>query len=256
MNIVIETGLELAEELRLQKSFEALGLAVTTTNYLKYQDPPLAVQDPVFLRGSLQATAHARKNYSSWLIYESLEQYTYREGFEKIRDRMLNHEFQLVPFGELKTRQDELFDRWSVDDCIFIRPDAGNKAFTGSPVSREEWFRQIDRLSFYDVRSNEPVVVTSPKSIVAEYRYYVKDGKIVTGSMYKPRKEKYDGDDEAQALVDFCTDQGYNPDPVWVLDLCRTIDGKLHILEAGGSSSSGLYKVDTDKLAQAFVDSF
>lgn len=159
MNIVIETGLELDEELRLQKSFEALGLAVTTTNYLKYQDPPLTVQDPVFLRGSLQAMAYARKNYSSWLIYESSEQYSYGEGFKKIKDQMLNREFQLVPFGELKTRQDELFDRWSIDNCIFIRPDAGNKAFTGSPVSREDWFRQIDRLSFYDVRSNEPVVV-------------------------------------------------------------------------------------------------
>lgn len=257
MNIVIETGLELEEELRLQNSFRSLGLRVVTINYLKYQDPPLAVEDPVFLRGSLQATAYARENYANWLIYESLDQYTYTPSYaETLLERMLNSQFKIIPFGELKDRRDELFREFGIDGHVFIRPNAGNKAFTGKPIAIEEWFRSIDRLSLYNVRISEPVVVTQPQPIVAEYRYYIKDGQIVTGSMYKPTKEKYEGDAEAQELVDFCTQQGYNPDPVWVLDLCRTPDGKLHILEAGGSSSSGLYKVDTDKLAKAFVDSF
>ena len=44
---------------------------------------------------------------------------------------------------------------------------------------------------------------------------------------------------------------GYVPDPVWVMDICKTTDGEYHLLEIGVFSFANLYKCNKDSVVTA-----
>ncbi len=43
----------------------------------------------------------------------------------------------------------------------------------------------------------------------------------------------------------------YQPESVWVLDVCKTNDNQYHLLEIGGFSFAGLYACDKDAIVEA-----
>ncbi len=98
------------------------------------------------------------------------------------------------------------------------------------------------------------LVVSSPKSILSEWRFVIADGKVVTGCQYK------DGDDldyrpeydrNAFELAESIADIDYQPDPVWVMDIFQISDGSYHLLEIGGFSFSDLYACNKREVVSA-----
>jgi len=55
----------------------------------------------------------------------------------------------------------------------------------------------------------------------------------------------------ARQLVDEILATGYSPDPVWVMDICRTTDGLYYLLEIGCFSFANLYSCDKDAVVRA-----
>jgi len=47
----------------------------------------------------------------------------------------------------------------------------------------------------------------------------------------------------------------YQPDPIWVCDICETYTGILYLLEIGCFSCAGLYACDTDLIVEAVNES-
>jgi hypothetical protein len=43
----------------------------------------------------------------------------------------------------------------------------------------------------------------------------------------------------------------YQPDPVWIMDICRTAGGSIHLLEIGGFSFANLYACDKGAIVAA-----
>ena len=90
--------------------------------------------------------------------------------------------------------------------------------------------------------------MSAPKNIAKEWRFFVADGKVITGSLYKKGIEPcVEGD-----AIEFAGKVAglYSPDRVWSLDVCMTESGNYYVLEIGCMSCSGIYACDTDKLVE------
>ncbi|MFH5806740.1 ATP-grasp domain-containing protein [Alienimonas sp. DA493] len=140
----------------------------------------------------------------------------------------------------------------------FVRPDAGDKPFTGQVVRSGYEAGDLEI-----IRRQAPpetlCVVADAQEVTDEYRAVVReriDGgcEVVTGCRYGSPT-----DDDVEAglpddVADFLRDvmEGFHGvgDPMFVADAARLADGRVKVLELNGLSTSGLYACD----ARAIVD--
>jgi hypothetical protein len=157
---------------------------------------------------------------------------------------LLNRDYVMLPFGELDRRKEFLFETFGRDGRIFVRPDSPLKLFTGQVASRETFAADLEYMGFYEFPPSSIVLVSSPRTIVAEWRFVVARGRVVAGCTYKRDGQlEYlpEYDERAFELAVTIAAIDYEPDPVWVMDLCKTDDAAYHLLEIGGFSFSDLY---------------
>jgi hypothetical protein len=155
-----------------------------------------------------------------------------------------------MSIGELPDRKDEMFKHFD-DDFIFVRPDSGQKCFTGKAMCKDEFDQDYKLFTFYDeVTPDIPIIVAEAVNLQKEWRFVVADGKIITGSTYRVSGshallKTNDGPafEYAQSVVD---EASFNPTRVWVIDICERKNGDLFVLEMGGFSSCGLYGCDME----------
>lgn len=167
---------------------------------------------------------------------------------------LLNQRYMMLPFGELVRCQDFLFDSLGTDDRLFIRPDSPLKLFTGQVVSRSSFAADLEFMAFYEFPASEIVLVSAPQQVVCEWRFVVSNGRVVTGCHYKQGSELISRAGYDQAAFELATvvaSQDFQPDPVWVVDICQTADHAYHLLEIGGFSFSDLYACDMQKVVSA-----
>jgi hypothetical protein len=167
---------------------------------------------------------------------------------------LLNRDYFLLPFSELDRCREFVFRTLGREGRVFIRPDSPLKLFTGQVASRETFAADLEFMGFYEFPANSLVVVSSPQEILAEWRFVVAGGKVVTGCQYRNAREIEllpDYDPQALRLAETIVSKGYQPDPVWVMDICRIADGSYHLLEIGGFSFSDLYVCNMPAVVEA-----
>ena len=109
-------------------------------------------------------------------------------------------------------------------------------------------------MGFYEFPVDSLVVVSSPKEIVCEWRFVVTEGRIVAFSQYKDSTDLNTArvvDDGALELAAEIAASEYQPDPVWILDICKTEDATYRLLEIGGFSFADLYDCDKGAIVEA-----
>jgi hypothetical protein len=160
---------------------------------------------------------------------------------------LLNGEYAMLPLGEMERCRKFLFETFAHDGRIFVRPDSPFKSFTGQLVSRERFEADLEFIGFYNVPPGAIVIVSRPQEIVAEWRFVAAEGTILTGSRYKSGG-KFEPDPSvepaARKLAEEIATGPWQPDPVWIIDICETVEGQFRLLEIGGFSCAGLYKCD------------
>jgi hypothetical protein len=167
---------------------------------------------------------------------------------------ILNQDHVMLPFGELDRKRDYLFDKFGTDNRIFIRPDSPLKFFTGQVATRDTFDADLEFMAFHEFPTSSIVIFSSAKSIRAEWRFVVANRKIVAGCQYKS-----DGQLDLQPhyepaafdLAGTIAAEEYQPDHVWVMDICQTDANNLHLLEIGGFSFSDLYLCDKLSIVKA-----
>lgn len=174
--------------------------------------------------------------------------------YPHLRRFLLNEDHAFLPFAELCSREEELFERFGRAGRIFVRPDSPLKLFTGMVAARETFPRDVEFMGFYEFPADSPVVVSSPKSIEREWRFVIADGRVVTGCEYK-EGEVFSARPAvagpAVALAEAVLQTGFEPDPVWVLDVCATAEGDFRLMEIGGFSFANLYACDKRAVVSA-----
>jgi len=144
------------------------------------------------------------------------------------------------------------------DQKIFIRPREDFKAFSGMVQTIKElkdWIHRLETIKTDIDPEKVYVSVSRFKQIDAEWRYFVVDGKIVTGSMYRFQgKQRLQRETdtavlaEAQALADI-----WLPHPVCVMDVALS-EGEAKVIEFNSFNASGIYDHDVGAIVKAVSD--
>jgi hypothetical protein len=82
----------------------------------------------------------------------------------------------------------------------------------------------------------------------------VAEGRIVAGTQYVDGSQRVAtpmNDANAFEYATSVLQSRWMPDPVWVLDVCKTAGGQYHVIEIGGFSFASLYGCDKDAVVQA-----
>jgi hypothetical protein len=187
-------------------------------------------------------------------VFATLERFHCSHYYTHFGSWLLNGTYVMLPFGELRRKKEFLFDVLGQGGRIFVRPDSPLKLFTGQTVGVDTFEADLEFLGFYEFPPESLVVVSPPQTVAAEWRFVVAGGRVVAGSLYKldGKLETRPADDAtARDLADEIAAGGFEPDPVWILDVGRTAAGEYRLLEIGGFSFSDLYATDKDAVVEA-----
>lgn len=147
----------------------------------------------------------------------------------------------------------------------FIKPIDDSKFIPGQIMTSEEifeWAKKVVILGENDgsnVNSDSMVIVSPPKSIKQEIRFWIVNDAVVTFSLYKMGRtivyNRHTVDERISAFAHtLCSSTFSNywkPAEAYCLDICIDGEDKLKIIEINNINSSGLYDCDTLKLVHA-----
>ena len=207
----------------------------------------LNIKGPVIVYGSYTLALIAAKK--SWtpgaFVNEFFTHDAWVEGWGA--DTLLNGSASVCRLDELESA---MLDRANV----FLRPLEDTKSFSGTVLSRDEalwWAKNVVAAKSPMLNSATKIVVAATRSILAEYRLFVVDGRVVTSSLYKLGERVISNAYTPDNVLDFakrCIEQ-WVPDRAFVLDIAETLEG-LFIIEVNNINSSGVYAADISKLIQ------
>lgn len=148
------------------------------------------------------------------------------------------------------------------DIPLFIKPAQDLKAFTAGVLEAGQSPRKYIESQMHQPGAfDATIMLAGVKDVVDEYRFFVVDGKVVTGSQYRVHKklEYKELSNSAHHLnaISFaveCASQ-YKPAKVFTLDVCMTGDGDHKIIEYNCFNGSGLYACDIPLLFKT-IDEF
>ena len=167
-------------------------------------------------------------------------------------DMMLNSDMEFHTIGNLETNMKE----------FFIRPEKDSKAFTAGVRTIEEFNKWRDSISqipegeFSTVNLDTEVIISTPKKIQQEIRFFIVDKNVIDCSYYKFGDQvRYDNNVNDVMALDCAWGSAdtYSPDVAYVLDIAMS-DGEFYVLETNSINSSGFYAIDTQKLVMAIED--
>lgn len=170
--------------------------------------------------------------------------------------------------GALCTNIDGYFAKLgdvSFADKAFVRPVCDDKAFAGQLFTEEEWLQWKQRLESLSPEDNSQVnldtevLVSSPKKLLQECRFWVVDGNIATGSTYRsngrPQRMCLTPNHDSWVFVDQIVRKEISwhlESSPFVVDVAL-VDGAIpywSILETNCLSGAGLYAADTKRLTK------
>ena len=196
----------------------------------------------------------------NYYVYFDVEKYNCSHYYYYFDDYLFNDKYVAIPLGVLPRMKDMLFDLLGVEDCIFVRPSSCKKIFTGMVMEKERFAKDYDLVTSYDPDPTEFVMVSTPKNIKGEFRFVVAGNesipsKIIASSEYKAggKNQKYAPQHlyaYVEQVLQDVLDKGFDPDPVWILDICLDDGLDPYVLEIGAFSSSGLYACNKKDIIQ------
>ena len=183
-------------------------------------------------------------------LHFDLNTFNYEAAIQN-RDDMLNDGLIQSAWKIVAT-----LENYDPQDEIFIRPSEDLKQFAGQVIQVQEcidWLKDAMSLppesGSYALNPQTKLVIDDPKKIDAEWRWFIVDGRIVNGSMYKAHNQlikKQELDEEVIKEAQFLAD-------VWLPDSCVVMDtalvnGKVYVVEFNCINSSGFYGHDVKKI--------
>jgi hypothetical protein len=147
-------------------------------------------------------------------------------------------------------------DNWT---RLFARPTEDTKSFAGKVFHRDDfksWMDSVRKIEGFSTLAPDTRVMIAPlQDIFCEYRLFVVDKKIVTGSLYKLRDQVIYNSLIDETVIEYANKMidKWTPDRAFVLDIAITAEGH-KIVEVNNINSSGFYAADLAKFIMAIED--
>lgn len=137
------------------------------------------------------------------------------------------------------------------DELMFIRPVSDQKEFAGDVMKFrhiKQWSNKLTRDSDIDL-DTVPIITASPVGIAHEWRLFIVDGKVSSGSHYRTYHKFQTSSDVPKEVIEFAEERTkeYSPAPVFVMDIGKSGDA-LYVIEIGCFNSAGFYDSDVEKI--------
>lgn len=149
----------------------------------------------------------------------------------------------------------------SFDDIKFVKPSRDLKAFNAGILEPGQTVLEFIHSQMYQpMYVQEELLVSSPKNIWDEYRFFVLGDQVITGSQYRTNKQlKYhalDNSLEHQKVLSIAKEYAklYKPAEVFTMDIGKYNNDQYGIVEYNCFNASGLYHSDVKKLFTTLED--
>lgn len=137
------------------------------------------------------------------------------------------------------------------DGRFFIRPDGGDKQFTGCVIGMSD----THLVEYLASRANLNTMcyICPAQETNNEYRLFMHHDKVVTGSQYRNSVGIHHGpvNDKIIAAAELFAAKNWLPEPLWVIDIHEDASGEMSIMELNSWSCSGWYQSDLRKIIEA-----
>ena len=185
-----------------------------------------------------------RGSWTPGAFYDA-EAFRYSRYLQEYGERMINHGAVITTMQGFQP---------SGPDPIFVRPDRDLKEFAGcviEPARFVEWRHNLLGRG-YSIADDCPIVVAEPVGISTEWRLFVVEGRVVSGSRYRSRFILDPSPEVPERVVAFAEESArtWSPQPVFVMDVGLSA-GNLYIIELGCFNSAGFYASDVGAVISA-----
>lgn len=204
--------------------------------------PEPAVITPLFAYGSIQFIKEGMRRGWPMFYDHDLNWYKWKEHWDGL---LVNNDVTVCELQELT----------QLTKPTFIRPVNDFKAFSGcvvAPANLEAWFERVYRYQD-NLSPSTKIIMCVPQSVQFEWRLFIVNGKIVTGTLYNVNGKLCEVSNVPPEVVAFgqqCVDR-WSPLTAYVLDIAKLSTGELKIIETNCIHSAGLYVADIEKLVDA-----
>lgn len=179
--------------------------------------------------------------------------YSCRNYYSHLGDFLFNDQSVFTTWAEFKRQSWLFFKIFAKEAIIFIRPDSGDKSFTGQLLDLQDLPRFIERNQHLE--PNELIVISTPKKILGEWRVLVTkyNNEIITHSTYQYQGQRTLIENTPKGALDKCKEimaRGYHPDSVYCIDIAADSDNNYWLLELTSFSAAGLYAMNKKKIVE------
>jgi len=208
--------------------------------------PEITEQNPILAFGStaLVRISQERGWHPGVFHNHNFHFKVWSKAWEK---NILNYQAKICPISQVEKVATEL-------NKFFVRPCEDLKYFNGTVINKENlnsWKSEVFSKSNYLTKDTE-VALSPVQTIYKEYRFFVVDNNLVTGSLYKLGNQ-------------LCLDPNIEPDAyefvlqmieIWqparafVIDIALTQES-YKIVEINCINSAGFYAADVSKIVNA-----
>jgi len=215
-------------------------------------EPEIKPPNPCIFMGSLGM----EKKYEELGWFPGIftnEDFTYEVWSEKYKGYLLNEKAPVMDFVDVP-----VCDYYDDEEEYFIRPCEDGKTFAGSIStwkSFREWAVRVLELKedyFKTITPDTKITIAPVKTINAEYRFFVVDGKVITGSRYKVGTRVIYTECTEKRIIKFAQKMVdiWAPAIAFVIDIAYTKEG-LKVIEINCFNSAGFYDCDMLQLVHA-----
>ena len=248
------------ESSKLKNALETSNDNVIVSRYRPFIDDkiePVSADEPVVVYGTIQCARKTRQYVGNLYNEEDYLVTHYRES-TGIPDSYWLNNGGFYTWGYLLRNYDRILHQ---EDALFIRPNSGGKVFTGFPVRKEKLLEEANsRMQLTGVEPTTLVQVSKAwTGISAEYRLFVYNQEVITGSQYQDSREKKEVGFVPDEVIAFGNEVARQSNWLrpYVLDVAILDHGHSHamyVLEINCITCSGWYMSDYDKIVAALND--
>ncbi len=167
----------------------------------------------------------------------------------KHRDDLLNQEINNLTVADIRSD-------WT-KEVLFVK-SIKEKVLTGMILEPEKEDRDNWTIDYSHLDGTEKLISAPYYKIDAEWRFFLVDGKVITGSMYRrdgTRCRNYPVPKEVWDIADEKA-KGWLPYPTVVMDIALTRNHGYKIIEFNSINASGVYSSDLSKLIDALENKY
>lgn len=193
-------------------------------------------------------TIYKSKNWTPGTFYN--ENFSYKEYIKNYDKYILNSQAKIITFRDIQEND------YPLDSDLFIRPVKDLKEFAGDVKKFQEilgWKKNLEKLDQCEnnplLNLNTEIIISQPFNLKHEWRLFIVDGKVSSGSHYRSYMKLDISDYLPLKVIHFAEwiNKIWKPADVFVLDIAESAE-EFYVVECNCFNSSGFYASDIKKI--------